>query len=496
MGEVLQGELLEKVLELKKIKNLRRTGKLTEAKEEILKYLEKYPEDYYGLFTAGRIFASLCYYDQAKEFLLKVANSDSPNRFSAYSTLGEISKKEGNKQQAITYYKKAIYDNPNIETRAIIALTDILINDKKFEDAYKLISLIKKTSPDYYNVAVAEIYSSKKLFTEAKKYIDKVSLTRFTPFDRKVYLKKIIINKHLQNYNEAFFYLAKLSNINDVFYKRGLIEAADIYFQLRDYDKAYKTCLKCEQDNPKVNYLLGRLNEKWSDIEEAKKYYQIASNATSNSITRDSLHRLGDISCEERDFSKALNYYKLAITKFEVFPRNIYFKIVGILIKINSFEQAYNYLVEMKRIYPDIENDSLYKVTETYLCKMLGKEISTTDLSFKEKMIISYSYPKVIEHIRDYESAGRAKFSHPSSIEDIYLYAQNSLLKRNKQETKVLDTYDIYMPDIGYMNGKFTSKLRIITIPHTNLILDMYPSFERTLKDKMNKRNFQYQNKK
>lgn len=492
MGEVLQGELLQRVLELKKIKNLRRERKFSEAQEEIVKYVEKYPDDYYGLFTAGRIFANANCFSKAKEYLLKVANSDSPNRFSAYSTLGEISEKENNKEQAIIYYKKAIIDNPNIETIAIVSLTDILINDKKYDDAFKLISLVEKTSPDYYNAAVAEIYANKRLFTEAKQHIDKVKLTGFPPFDRKVFLRKVIINKHLKNYEEAFKYLAKLTSKNDIHYRRSLIEKADIYFELKDYDNAYETCLKCDQTNAKVNYLLGRLNEISGNIQEAKKYYLVASKADSNAIIRDTSSHLGDIFCEERDFSKALDYYKLSISKYVVFPLSLYFKVISILIKNNSYEEAYDYLLQMKDMYRDVEKESLYRVIRTYLCKMLGKEIPDTDLSFKEKMIINYSYPKVIKHIKDYDSNTRAKFSRPTYIEDIYNYAEHSLSDKDKVETRVLDTYDIYMHDVGYKNNQFTSKLRVVAIPHTNLILDMYPTFDETLKDKIKKENYQY----
>ncbi len=496
MGEILQGELLERVLELKRIKNLRRLRKFAEAKEEILKYVEKYPDDYYGLFTAGRIFANCNCFDQAEEYLLKVANSDSPNRFSAYNTLGEIAEKKGNKDKAVYYYKQAIFENPNIEKLSVVSLTNILIADKKYEEAYKLISLIEKTSPDYYNAAIADIYANKKLFADAKKYIDKVKMTGFSSFDRKIYLRKVIINKHLQNYAEAFLYLAKLTSRNDIYYRRSLIEKADIYFELKDYDKAYETCLKCDQSNPKVNYLLGRLNENNGDIAEAKNNYLLATKAKSQSIIRDNSHHLGDIFCEEGDFDKALDLYKLSASKSEVFPLTVYFKIISILIKNKSYDEAYEYLIKMKEFYHDIEKDALYKVVNTYLRKILGKEINTDDLSFKESMIVNYSHPKVIKHIKDFDSDTRVKFSHQTSIEAIYEYAQNNLSRENKLETRVLDTYDIYMHDVGYKNGEFTSKLRVVTIPHTNLILDMYPSFEETLKDKINYQKYKCQLKK
>ncbi len=490
MSEILTDEQLKKTLEIKNIKNLMRDRKQKEARDRILKYVEENPDDYYGLFRAGRILIDFSCYDQAKELLLKVAESDCDNRFSAIATLGVIEEKLNNTEKAVEYYQKAIFESENIEIFAIESFCNILIRQSKYDEALKLISLIEKSYPDNYNLLLSRIYTAKKDYEKANECLDKIfeSELNTTTFNRMVYLQKVIVNKCLSNYDKALYYVNKLKNKKDYFYKKSLPEEASIYYGMGNYKMAYDVCLKCDPNNSKVNFIMANANIDLGNISKAKDNYLVAINANNDVIRVKSFNSLGDIYCENRDYDKALEYYNLAVESNYVFSRNTYFKMIGVYLRKGEYDKAYQLLQRIKDGYAGLSNESLYKVLETFLCNKLGYPIVNDDLSYKEMMVLNHDDSKVISHIRNFQSKTRPKFFN-LDLENLYFSIKEELDIDKRVEIKPLDTYDFHLENIGYLDEKIADKLRVITIPNSDCILDMFPTFELTLKDKINKEN-------
>ena len=161
---------------------------------------------------------------------------------------------------------------------------------------------------------------------------------------------------------------------------------------------------------------------------------------------------------------------------------------IGVYLRKGEYDKAYQLLQRIKDGYAGLSNESLYKVLETFLCNKLGYPIVNDDLSYKEMMVLNHDDSKVISHIRNFQSKTRPKFFN-LDLENLYFSIKEELDIDKRVEIKPLDTYDFHLENIGYLDEKIADKLRVITIPNSDCILDMFPTFELTLKDKINKEN-------
>ena len=476
-------DTIDRIIEVKRIKKIYKSGQLETAKKAIIKYLAKNPDDYYACFTAGRILENARCYDEAEKYLLKVVASESDNKYSAYGTLGRIEEDRKNIPKAISYYEKAI-SGPYIETYSIRALSSIYIDKHEYDKALELLSKIKDTTPDYYNFEVARIYTELKEYAKARTYLDKIPASE-SSFYRKVCLQKAIVNKCLFDYEKALSDLEQLLTKEDALSYKAIYEMANINFSLKNYAKA-KELINNYHNNVKQKFLLGKINEVEGDIASAKENYTISVNSTSKNIKCESAFRLAEILLEEKEYDKALHYYNKAVNDHKVFPVSIYFRIVAIYIRTKRYQEAYQLMEFIKENRPSIVQEYLFRSTNTFLKNVLGMPIDKDTLCYRESMLVDYSFEKMYNHVNFYVADTKPKFIN-YSFSEIYTKAKKGLTNKNKVETCLLDTYDINIENVGTLDGKVTDKLRVITIPNTKLIIDMYPSFEETLKDKMKK---------
>lgn len=483
----LDDETLKRVMEVKRIKNLARRGNNEEARKEIVAYLEKNPDDYYAYFTAGRIFINARCYDEAEEYLLKVIESDNDNKYSAYGTLGKIYEDRGDLEEAIKYYKLAM-SGPFIETYAARALSNIYVRRKKYEEAVDILKTIKDESPDYYNFDISRIYTELKDYEKAKKHLDKIPTTNLLGFNRKVLIQKVIVYKSLYDYEGALFQIENIlsEDVKDNTYYKALYEKANINFSLKKYDEALEALKLCSKNNIKVAYLLGRINEIKGNIKEAKKDYLISINSDNLNVKQESSYRLGDILLEEKQYDKALENYFVAIKKRKAFPTYVYFRIVAAYIRMEKYKEAYEYLKIIEENDVEIVDDYLYKAANTFLKSKLNIPIDKSTLGYRESMLIDYSFNKMYNHVNYYAVDTKPKFIN-YSFEELYDIGMSGLTCENKVETNLIDTYDLEVSNVGVFNGKISNKLRVIVVPNTKNIIDMYPNFDETLKDKMKK---------
>ncbi len=492
----LDSETLEKVMEVKRIRNLARTGGNEQAKKEIVAYLEKNPDDYYAYFAAGRIFENARCYDEAETFLLKVVESDNDNKYSAYGTLGRIYEAKGNLDEAIKYYKLAI-SGPFLETYSIRALSNIYIRQKRYEEAFEMLKLIKKSSPDYYNLEVGKIYTDLKEYAKAKKYLDRIEDNiNLKGFDRKVLIQKVIVYRSLFDYEGALFQIEKIldEDVKDTIHYKALYEKANIYFSQKKYDEALETLKLCSKNNIKVAYLLGRINEIKGNISDAKKDYLVSVNSSNVNIKQESAYRLGDILLEERQYDKALANYLEAVKKRKAFPTYIYFRIVAVYMRMEKYKEAYKYLKIIEENDAEIVDDYLYREANTFLKSKLNIKIDKNTLCYRESMLVDYSYNKMFNHINYYTVDTKPKFIN-YTFDELYSIGKSGITPENKVETNLIDTYDLEVSEVGIFKGKTTDKLRVVTIPNTKKIIDMYPNYDETLKDKMKREKNKNKNK-
>ena len=97
--------------ELASIKNLLQMGNIPTATSEIIKYVEKYPDDEFGLYQYGKILLRNNRIQEAKEIYQQTANLYGKNRQSALIALGEIATLERKFKLACKYGQEEIQNN-------------------------------------------------------------------------------------------------------------------------------------------------------------------------------------------------------------------------------------------------------------------------------------------------------------------------------------------------------------------------------------------------
>ena len=270
----------------------------------------------------------------------------------------------------------------------------------------------------------------------------------------------------------------------DGLYFKALYEKAVVYNALKKYNKVIETLKPCDKNNEKVRFLLGRVNEIKGNISQAKEDYLISQNSYALNIKQESSYRLGDILLEEGKFNEAIEKYLKGVEKRTVFPTYIYLRIVAAYIRMEKYDDAYRYMEFIKENNPEIQNDKLYRSANAFLKDKLGYKIDRNTLCYRESILVDYSYVKMFNHVNYYQVETKPKFIN-YGFKEIYNIAKKNLTFENKVQTNLIDTYDIRVENIGVLNEKTTDKLRVIAVPNTELIADMYPSFDETLKDKM-----------
>lgn len=192
---------------------------LTESK----KFIKEYPESKYNkdlTMRIAKIYFLSKNYSEANVYFKRLANDFKLKRsekYDVYSYLYKISRLFGNSDSQLIY-------------------EEVLSKNKKiYEEA---------------------LFETGKLMIENEKNIDAIE-----DLSKAIHLKK-------NNYNESYLY-SSLAYLNLKDYKSSYDYLAN-YYNLKSKDK--------EKDIPLVNYILGTINYKKSDIEEAIKIFEAGIN--------------------------------------------------------------------------------------------------------------------------------------------------------------------------------------------------------------------------
>ncbi|WP_018211976.1 tetratricopeptide repeat protein [Desulfitobacterium hafniense] len=86
-------------------------GQLREAEEDFLQHLAQYPEDAMGYNKLGLVYGKSHDFERAKGCFLKAIELDE-GCIHAWNNLGNIARQDGDLDQAIRYYQKAVDIDP------------------------------------------------------------------------------------------------------------------------------------------------------------------------------------------------------------------------------------------------------------------------------------------------------------------------------------------------------------------------------------------------
>ena len=126
-----------RIKELNSIKELIAKNSYGKANAELIRYMERYPNDMFGIFLYGKLQYKYRELKTAKEAFNRVANSDSNNKYSAMCVLGNIAVDECDYDTARMHYKKAITESPTLEIFAILGWSRMERRIKNVERNYR-----------------------------------------------------------------------------------------------------------------------------------------------------------------------------------------------------------------------------------------------------------------------------------------------------------------------------------------------------------------------
>jgi len=179
-------------------------------------------------------------YDEAIAEFMLLKKIDPRNAQYMYQ-LGNAFEKQGKNKHAVTYYKETIKLDPRHEM-ARFSLSIILINNKYFKEAEKILLGIKAINPDNYDIYfyLGRIKKEQKNISEAINYFN---LGQKSPnFKRKSIIEKGTCLLQEQEFQRAIIEFERViklihePNSNEMLYTRYFLAMA--YENLRDIEKA------------------------------------------------------------------------------------------------------------------------------------------------------------------------------------------------------------------------------------------------------------------
>ena len=512
-----------RIKELNSIKELMAKNSYSKANSELVRYMEKYPFDMFGVFLYGKLQLKFENLEGAKTAFLKVAASESNNKYSAMAEIGHIAVQENDFDTARVYYEKAITESPNFEIFTILAWSRLERRTKNLDKALEVLNLKPIDNERLTLEKVKCLYLQDKL-EQARNLLNTISTnTRDDFFNRSVYLEYARLEKIEGTYEEAMKYVHKAKQgEKDFVYVQALYEETKLNIKYGLFDKALESLQEMmTMHHPyedEVYLMRGIIYQGKKQIQKATADYQIAVTSTDQNTKGTASFHLGTIMFAKGEFAAAEKLFMDSLEVHGEFFVSGYFKLIALYIKQARYDDAQMLLDELVEQFPETKEDISYVLAIRVLQSKRGEQIDTKPIAYVEKQIIDYDKESAIIHIRTRHKDsydGKTKFNSNISLGELFDFAISQMTEDNMLYEDVMDVYSIHYPNIGVTDdGQPIHNLRVVVVPNTKNIITMYPSEdyflprksdykkeEETPKtmsrvDKFNKRFAQSQNKK
>lgn len=179
----------------------------------------------------------------------------------------------------------------------------------------------------------------------------------------------------------------------------------------------------------------------------------------------------------------------------------VYKSLSEVYIKLEKYDKLYNlWKKNTNRNFQDLRREKDLKKAEQYLKRVqvflklfVNKRIETPkELDYKEQQYVKYDHKKALEHITLRHTSKNniptkdtgTIFYNKYDLEELFLAISRNI-EFEKREIKLnwdfSDTYIFRFANIGISDydGRKLNFIRIATIPNTNKIITMFPTYNR-----------------
>lgn len=279
-----------------------------------------------------------------------------------------------------------------------------------------------------------------------------------------------------KKYNEAYDILMKLQKKepNDIIIK---FEIGKLLVKKEKFDEA-KECFESLLNTRNKTYAmleLGRLEAQLSNYNEAIEYF---SNLLDTKAKYHAMLELGKVYIHLGDYDKAKEYFKSILEiKNDLYAIN---ELFFLCMKNEQYDKALEYL---KQLSEDgfIKHDQLKKYLFYIKAKMNKIDKKTRVKGYLDNQIVNFNRKEAINHIKRHLDENNKKVKHAMffnkiNISKLYKTIEKDLNDLMPHTFNICDKY-IYDAgiDIGIIDDKKTSFLKVVTVCNTNNIITMYP---------------------
>lgn len=462
---------------LNSLNKMYKSEEYTKLYPEMLLYIDKYPNDYYGLYLYAKLLMQIGRKEETKEVLEKVSDCNIKIRYQSCLILADIYADEGKKQEAKEMIKYQLEDSRIIDRSKKIALANIYIKLGELSDASNTINTINVKGASFSElINLADVLNKLGNIKESEELLEKISLNSLPT--RKL-LQLAEIRERNKSYNKALgivrLIISKIEYKNEYYYQCKYKECA-LLIKRNDLDKAINNCyemlLENNSDKDKVYLMLGDAYKRKCNYKEAKEFYETVLYSSNKDMKEDALYRLGILNEIAGHFEEARLINQSLIDSDSKFKLDAYFKIISLDIKEGNFHKAYELFDSIKHILYQEQSYIGTRITSVYLKSRLGIEQDVDDsFSYVEKQMIEYSEEKSKQHILEHRRQSNSNFNEEIDFDSLYEYTKTMLTEDNICYGDFLDVYEIDYENIANNMNRY----RVIAIPHTNNIITMYP---------------------
>lgn len=463
--------------------------KSPKARSEIIKYIEKYPDDMFGYYYYGKISQLANDLETAETAYQKVADSTSTIRCGGIVGLGEVARLRGQNSLAKKFYRQAIKESKNVEVYAINALSRMERIDGNYDEAFNALNLLPETEPST-TLEKARLLGIMDKHEESLQLL--LSIKPETPKQaRTIYYLMAMAYYNLERYDEAkeYFSISHSYNIKDIEHYKSLTDEARMHLELGEYQEAYDCANEAYQDGElqsgNVNLLMGLAKQGLGDYYEAMRNYDKSCDASSPTDSGKtytaSKFRMGCLKYAAEDFKGAIKDLTEAISPGKHSESSTLSLLYASFMRIKDYENAENMLQEMKTKYSNQVDSHQLELFELELAKASGKPVPnrTSIKAYRERQVAAYRKSEALYHIETEHQGKECANNFPDyiNIKDFYTEVQTLMTEETKAINDTMDKYLIDYPNVGYSkDGRILHKICVVALPETKDILTMYPT--------------------
>lgn len=453
------------------IRELYNNKQYGQALTEIYEYMEKYPDNSLGPYLCGMILKKTDNKKEAKKYFERAAYAKGNIALEAKLQYCYLLFEEEKYLECEKILTEVIKCSKYPEPFALSILSIISCQRKQYKKALEYIEKIDKASAEYF-LAKANIYIEMGNIKNAKDSLNKIDKNNLRDYD----LAKLMnLEKMLENYQEVINLSEKMHDLDP---------KSEIYFrceyyrlfacsQLGMYDEIISkadTLINCKYNlvASRSYILLGNAYMSKCDYDNAKMYFE-KTTKFSEDDKNEATFLLGLLEFKNNNFEEAEDFFKeyMKITKGK--KEKSYTGYLDLLIEMERYEEAQILFDKAKK--SNVFEKNLLRNYEIILnkCQNIDFEFDF-EYSYRERQIYSYSEEKAIKHIIDHRKEGNP-FSENIDVVELFHNTKALLTEDNRCYGELFDIYLIDHENIGKNQNSYI----VVTTPRTKNIITMYP---------------------